>query len=61
MLEPKDDKWDEFHDREIVDWKRVRSALEHENLLTNHRLTWLLTCPDDRTEAANSVSTDSCG
>lgn len=34
--------WDEFHDAEIVDWKRVRSAIEHENELTNHRLTWML-------------------
>jgi hypothetical protein len=42
-LNPSDSKWDEFHDPEIVDWKRVRSALEHENTLTNHRLTWLLT------------------
>ena len=38
-----DDQWDEFHDAEIVDWKRVRSAIEHENELTNHRLTWMLT------------------
>jgi len=37
-----DDEWDEFHDAEIVDWKRVRSAIEHENELTNHRLTWIL-------------------
>jgi hypothetical protein len=34
--------WDEFHDIEIVNWKRVRSAIEHENQLINHRLTWLL-------------------
>ena len=27
---------------EIVDWNRVRSAIEHENELTNHRITWLL-------------------
>jgi hypothetical protein len=38
-----DDQWDEFKDAEIVDWKRVRSAIEHENELTNHRLTWMLT------------------
>jgi hypothetical protein len=43
MLEPSDPKWDEFHDAQIVDWKRVRSSIEHENTLTNHRLTWLLT------------------
>lgn len=43
MKRPGDADWDEFHDDEIVDWKRVRSAIEHENELTNHRLTWLLT------------------
>lgn len=36
-------EWDEFNDPEIVDWKRVRSAIEHENMLLNHRFTWLLT------------------
>lgn len=36
-------EWDEFHDTEIVDWKRVRGAIEHENLLINHRLMWLFT------------------
>lgn len=40
---PNEVQWDEFHDDEIVDWKRVRSAIEHENELTNHRFTWLLT------------------
>jgi hypothetical protein len=40
---PNGAQWDEFHDDEIVDWKRVRSAIEHENQLTNHRVTWLLT------------------
>lgn len=43
MRQPEEPDWDEFHDPEIVDWKRVRSAIEHENELTNHRLTWLLT------------------
>jgi heme/copper-type cytochrome/quinol oxidase subunit 4 len=33
--------WDEFHDEEIVDWKRCRQAIEHENQLVNHRLSWL--------------------
>ncbi len=41
MLKPSDDQRDEFHDQEIVDWKRVRAAIEHENLFVNHRLTWL--------------------
>ncbi|GBE93183.1 hypothetical protein [Nostoc cycadae] len=36
-------QWNEFHDDEIVDWKRVRSAIEHEDQLTNHRVTWMLT------------------
>ncbi len=27
---------------EIEDWKRVRAAIEHENALTNQRVTWLL-------------------
>lgn len=36
------DKWCEFEDRDFSDWKRVRSAIEHENNLVNHRLTWLL-------------------
>jgi hypothetical protein len=26
----------------IIDWERTRSAIEHENELTNHRFTWLL-------------------
>ena len=36
-------RYDEFKDKETVDWKRVRAAIEHENTLVNHRLTWLLT------------------
>lgn len=35
-------EWDEYKDVCIVDWKITRAAIEHENLLTNHRLTWLL-------------------
>lgn len=38
-----DSDWDEFKDADLVDWKRVRSSIEHENHLMNHRLTWLLT------------------
>jgi len=37
-----DEDWDEFHDIHIVNWKRVRAAMEHENQLVNHRLTWFL-------------------
>lgn len=33
--------FDEFKDREFADWKRVRSSIEHENILVNHRLSWL--------------------
>ncbi len=36
--------WNESNDPSIVDWKRIRLALEHENLLINHRFTWWLTC-----------------
>jgi len=36
-------RYDEFKDKETVDWKRIRAAIEHENTLVNHRLTWLLT------------------
>ncbi|BBO33243.1 hypothetical protein [Lacipirellula parvula] len=34
--------WDEFHDIAIVNWKRIRTSIEHENLLVNHRITWLI-------------------
>lgn len=36
-------RFDEFKDQELADWKRIRAAIEHENTLINHRLTWLLT------------------
>lgn len=36
-------RYDEFKDRATTDWKRTRAAIEHENTLVNHRLTWLLT------------------
>jgi hypothetical protein len=39
--EPAAAQWTEFSDHAIVNWKRVRSAIEHENMLVNHRLTWL--------------------
>jgi hypothetical protein len=34
--------WSEFNDKDFADWKRIRAAIEHENTLVNHRLTWLL-------------------
>lgn len=36
-------RFDEFKNKELADWKRIRTAIEHENTLVNHRLTWLLT------------------
>lgn len=35
-------RWDELRDDQIVDWKRTRAVIEHENQLINHRITWLL-------------------
>ena len=32
----------EFHNRELINWRRARSIIEHENILVNHRITWLL-------------------
>lgn len=34
--------YSENHNRELVDWKRARAAIEHENLLVHHRMTWLI-------------------
>lgn len=34
--------WDEFKDPQITDWKRVRGVIEHENVLVNNRISWLL-------------------
>lgn len=36
-------QFDEFKDPRYADWRRVRLAIEHENTLVNHRITWLLT------------------
>lgn len=36
-------EFDEFKDQRYADWRRIRLALEHENTLVNHRITWLLT------------------
>ncbi len=33
---------DEFKNRAITDWKRARGVIEHENALTNYRLTWMI-------------------
>lgn len=35
-------KFDEFRDEEFANWRRIRSLIEHENILVNHRLGWLL-------------------
>jgi hypothetical protein len=37
----KADEWDEFKTKSCANWKRIRAAIEHENNLINHRLTWL--------------------
>jgi len=34
-------RFDEFKDEDFANWKRVRAAIEHENTLVNHRLSWL--------------------
>jgi hypothetical protein len=39
---PEPDGADDAPDPAIGDWKRVRSVIEHENTLVNHRLTWLI-------------------
>lgn len=36
-------RWAESNDREVVDWKRCRSVIEHENNLINSRLNWFFT------------------
>lgn len=39
-LEVNQSSFNESQDRDYVDWKRVRSAIEHENTLVHYRLTW---------------------
>ncbi len=39
---PDADKWNESQDPDFANWKRIRLAVEHENLLLNSRMTWLL-------------------
>jgi hypothetical protein len=41
MYSPSDDAWTEYNDFEMARWKITRAVIEHENTLTNHRLTWL--------------------
>jgi len=36
-------EFDEFKNPRYADWRRIRLAIEHENTLVNHRITWLLT------------------
>lgn len=43
MKKPTETDWTEFSDCEMIDWKRARSLIEHENELTHHRQTWLMT------------------
>ena len=42
QAEPGSRPWNETEDRFIVDWKRIRSQIEHEDQLINNRMTWLL-------------------
>ncbi len=42
-LYPSKGTFDEFKTPEITAWKLARSVIEHENMLVNHRLTWLYT------------------
>ena len=51
-------EWSEFEDRDFSDWKRVRSAIEHENNLVNHRLTWLFLAQGGLFAAFSSLSGD---
>jgi hypothetical protein len=37
------EQWGEFSGRFIVDWKRIRSQIEHEDTLVHYRISWLLT------------------
>ena len=41
MRKVSDPEWSEFNDPELAAWRRARAVVEHENTLTNHRLTWL--------------------
>ncbi len=34
--------FDEFKSPRITLWRLTRAGIEHENTLTNHRITWLL-------------------
>ena len=34
--------WDEFKDPAVTRWKMARAAIEHENTLKNHRISWLI-------------------
>jgi hypothetical protein len=34
--------WDKWKDPVFVDWDRVRSQIEHEDHLINHRITWVI-------------------
>jgi hypothetical protein len=36
-------RFDEFKNHEMTKFRRVRQCIEHENILVNHRMTWLIT------------------
>jgi hypothetical protein len=35
-----DSKWTRVNDPVVLDWERVRSQIQHEDMLINHRITW---------------------
>lgn len=39
---PLDGSFEEFKAPDVTAWKLARAAIEHENTLVNHRLTWLM-------------------
>ncbi|MEI6343500.1 MAG: hypothetical protein WCR07_16215 [Verrucomicrobiota bacterium] len=43
-MEGQQEGWGESGDVSFADYKRVRSQIEHEDTLINHRMTWLVTC-----------------
>lgn len=41
-LRLQDLQFNSLKDEELANWNRIRKSIEHENILINHRLTWLL-------------------
>jgi hypothetical protein len=51
-------RFDEFKDRDFADWRRLRNAIEHENTLTNHRMTWFFVSQGFLLAAYSSIFTN---